>query len=431
MSLKISLSPYRQRKYEYLAALLLTFNVLLPKGGIKVGGIPLTTGYAILFLLAGLGFVAYTYTGKVRWLGKNQFVCLAAFFPFFALSTIKIFGAGFLSTGFMISFYISLFVIPVAFLLVFYHPLKQVPFDFIKSLLVKFVFFTALYGVFLFLYKLYTGSFVEIPLITVNLGDVGELETKHIDRGGIFKLISTYNNGNLYGVCMLMLLPFYHHYEEKRYRILIVKLALLLTLSRTVWVGLIVFEGLNFIFLKKKTVKSIAAITIIIGGVFSAIVVGLSLLGRDLSFLADSSLGGRTGQIEVLGGSTLFPDLNVPYEVVREMVYFSVVENFGWLGLAFFFLYLSTPLVLFLLRKVPQSRTATKRSLALGLVLYHITAFVDGAILYIPIMAIYWLVVVLLLHNFKRYSANNLPSEARGIVSSNSLPRQLSFRSES
>ena len=398
--MKISLITYRQRKYEYLAALLLTFNVLLPKGGVKVGDIPLTTGYAILFLLAGLGFVAYTYTGKIRWLGRNQFICLAAFFPFFALSTIKIFGTGFLSMGFMISFYISLFIIPVAFLLIFYHPLKQVPFDFIKNLLINFVFFTALYGVFLFFYKLYTGSFVEIPLVTVNLGDVGELETKHIDRGGVFKLISTYNNGNLYGVCMLMLLPFYNHYEKKRYRTLVVKLALLLTLSRTVWVGLIMFEGLNFLFLQKKTVKSIVAVAALIVLVFSAILVGLSLLGRDLSFLADSSLGGRTAQIEVLQEGSFFPDLDVPYEVVREMVYFSVVENFGWLGLAFFLLYLSTPLVLFLAGKTPQARTLTKKSLLLGLVLYHIVAFVDGAILYIPIMAIYWLVVVLLLNDF-------------------------------
>ena len=250
---------------------------------------------------------------------------------------------------------------------------------------------------FLFFFKLYTGSFLEIPLITVNIGDVGELENKHIDRGGIFKLISTYNNGNIYGVCMLMLLPFFNYFEKKNYKKAMLKFALLLTLSRTVWVGLILFELLNFIFIKKKTAKSIVAISIVIMIVFTAILIGLSLLGRDITFLADRSLGGRTGQIEVLARSTFWPDLDTPFEALLEMVYFSIIENFGWIGLPLFLLYLSTPLVLFLFRRVPQTQTTVKKTLALGLVLYYIAAFVDGAILFIPVMAIYWLIVVMIL----------------------------------
>ena len=52
------------------------------------------------------------------------------------------------------------------------------------------------------------GKFIEIPFLTVNAGDYGTLEsTKHINRGGYLKLISTYNNGNVYGVATLILLP--------------------------------------------------------------------------------------------------------------------------------------------------------------------------------------------------------------------------------
>ena len=362
----------------------------------------MTTGYAILFLLAGLSFTAYTYTGRLRWIGKNQFICLVATFPFFAVSTLKIIGAGFEGIGFTISFYISLFGMPAIFLLLFYHPLRHVSLDFVRNILLKFVYFTAIYGIFLFFYKLYTGSFIEIPLVTVNTGDVGELENKHINRGGIFKLISTYNNGNLYGVCMLMLLPLVNTFETKTYRKFFLKLALLLTLSRTVWMGLLIFEILNFIFLKKKTVGSVFAIAGVVAIVSIAMMIGLSLLGRDITFLADSSLGGRTGQIDALANSSFFPDMSVKFEVVREMVYFSVVENFGWVSLPLFFLYLFTPFGLFLLGRTPQSSTLTKKSLALGLVLYYIAAFVDGAILYIPVMAIYWLVVVLLLSDADR-----------------------------
>ncbi len=398
---KVSIDRYKRRRYEYAAALLLTFLVLLPKGGIKPGGIPLTNGYAILFFLAGLSLIAYTYTGRLRWIGRNQFICLAATFPFFALSTLKIIGAGFEGMGFTISFFISLFAMPVIFLLLFYHPLQHVSFEFIRSILLKFVYFTAIYGVFLFFFKLYTGSFVEIPLVTVNVGDVGELENKHIDRGGLFKLISTYNNGNLYGVCMLMMLPLVNTFEQRTYRKLFLKFALFLTLSRTVWVGLLLFEMLNFVFLKKKTTGSIIAIAVVVIVVIAAMLIGLSLLGRDITFLADSSLGGRTGQIEAIAESSFLPDMSVKFEVLREMVYFSVIENFGWITLPFFFLYLFTPLALFLFRRIPNARSLTKRTLAMGLVLYYISAFVDGAILYIPVMAIYWLVVVLLLSDLR------------------------------
>ena len=400
MRLKRFLTQYQQRKYEYLAAVLLTFIVLLPKGGIKPGGIPLTTGYFFLFLFAGLSFTTYTYTGKIRWIGKNQFICLVAFLPFFAIATFKIIGAGFESLGFLFAFYVSLFAIPAIFLLFFYHPLKQVSFEFIKSTLVKFVFLTAFYGIFLFFYKLYTGSFIEIPLVTVNIGDVGEIKNKAINRGGIFKLISTYNNGNIYGVCMMMLLPLYNYYEEKGYRKFILKLALLLTLSRTVWGGLVAFEILNFIFIKKKTAKSILGVFVTLVLVFVGLLLSLILLSTDISFIADRNLGGRIGQLAAVYQAEFFPNLDKPFETIFEMVYLSVLNNFGWLGMVSFIIYLTMPLILYAMNKISYSKSIEKKLLALGLVLYLIVAFLDGAILYIPTMPIYWLVVVLMFEDF-------------------------------
>ena len=88
------------------------------------------------------------------------------------------------------------------------------------------VLFVSAYGIFLFFYKLGTGSFIEIPYLTVNAGDLGELEGKSIDRGGIFKLISTYNNGNVYGISILILLPLYAHLEKRLSRVLTVKASL-------------------------------------------------------------------------------------------------------------------------------------------------------------------------------------------------------------
>ena len=81
------------------------------------------------------------------------------------------------------------------------------------------VFLAAAWGIFLFFFRPLTGHFIEIPYITVNASDYGELEnTKNIARGTLFKLISTYNNGNLYGVATLLLLPLYLQLEPRRFR---------------------------------------------------------------------------------------------------------------------------------------------------------------------------------------------------------------------
>src|SRR5690606_34127372 len=116
------------------------------------------------------------------------------------------------------------------------------------------------YGIFLFFYKLATDSFIEIPYLTVNAGDVGELEGKSIDRGGVFKLISTYNNGNVYGISLLMLLPLYTFLEKRLSSVLTVKASLVLTLSRTVWAGLVVYEVLSRLYVRRPTWKTVAAI---------------------------------------------------------------------------------------------------------------------------------------------------------------------------
>jgi len=64
----------------------------------------------------------------------------------------------------------------------------------------------------------------------VNLDDIGTLDSKYNSRqGGLSKLISTYNNGNQYGVATLLLLPLFDAFEHSRFRKLVVRAALVLT----------------------------------------------------------------------------------------------------------------------------------------------------------------------------------------------------------
>jgi hypothetical protein len=79
------------------------------------------------------------------------------------------------------------------------------------------------------------------------------------------------------------------------------------------------------------------------------------------------------------------------------MVYVSVLDIFGLVGLVAFILAMTGPLLLYATGTLPHAATPYKRALALGLVLYLLVAMSDGALLFIPVMAIYWFVASLLL----------------------------------
>ncbi|MCK4632346.1 MAG: hypothetical protein KAT79_03695, partial [candidate division Zixibacteria bacterium] len=144
--------------------------------------------------------------------------------------------------------------------------------DYLMDLLRKGLLLIAVYGIFLFIYRLVTGDWIEIPFLTVNYGDLGGLDYKHINRGGIFKLISTYNNGNIYGICVLMLLPLYERLEKKGWKVWIVKASLLLTLSRTVWIGLVVYELAMQFYIRREFSKTVLRqfVVLLVGSGWSA-----------------------------------------------------------------------------------------------------------------------------------------------------------------
>jgi hypothetical protein len=176
---------------------------------------------------------------------------------------------------------------------------------------------------------------------------------------------------------------------------LIVKTSLLLTLSRTVWLGLLLSEILQRVYVRKIKVRTMAllaaSLALMAGGIFGA----LQIMKFDVGFLVDRQLGARAPQIEALREATVLPKGS--FEHILEMVYFSVVSNFGLIGLATFCVGMFFPLVLYFLRSVPYPKSEFKRSLATGLIVYLLVASGDGALLFIPVMAFYWFVASLLI----------------------------------
>ena len=378
------------------------FLIVFPKGGVKLGGVPITWGYM------GIGLVALwlpyaLLSGRAAALRTARLVALGLLVPFLLVSWLGILANGVVDTGFALSFVTTFFVIPPVMLLVLGIHIDGIELQPLLRTVRTAVLLVAVYGVFLFFYKLGTGSFIEIPYLTVNAGDVGELEGKSIDRGGIFKLISTYNNGNVYGISILILLPLYAHLEKRLSRVLTVKASLVLTLSRTVWAGLVAYELLSRLYVKRPTWRTV----LVLAGWLSAALVGvwlmLRLLERDLGFLFDRTLGGRIGQLRYLIDASLLP--SQPFDIIQEIIYLSVIDYFGLVGLLTFLIGMTGSLLLYAARALPDGDNEYKRSLAAGLIVYLFVAISDGALLYIPVMALYWFVATLLLSDNPSFRA--------------------------
>lgn len=376
------------------AALLITFLLVFPKGGIKVAGVPITWGYLALGGVF-LSIPVVLRSGASLVLPRSRLAVLGALLPFQLISLTSFLFNGIDNSGFAISFIVSVFFLPAIFVLVLGPHVDRMDLRFVLRGVRLGMSAVAAYGIFLFIYKFLTGSFLEIPLLTVNAGDLGQLEGKYIDRGGVFKLISTYNNGNIYGISLLILLPLYTAMERSTARRTIVKVSLLLTLSRTVWIGLVLHEVLQRVYVRRVSLRSLSLLGTSLGLVLAGVWFALDLLGQDVSFLFDRTLGGRQAQWRDLHQVTLLP--SIQFSTIAEIVYLSVLRSFGLVGLGMFTIGLAGPLLLHVFRAVPFWSTPYKRCLAAGLAIYMVLAAGDGAFLYIPVMAVYWFVVTLLL----------------------------------
>ncbi len=377
--------------------LLLAFLLYFPKGGIKAFGIPLSWGTILLGVFAGIAACNLAY---YKTLSQKHLIAFLYTLPFPLLAACSILAFGNGNLGFTISLFYCFFLAPLAFILLFEPTLKRLPLETLFRFIDYGVLFVAAYGILLFFYKHYVGEFFTIPYLTVNAGDVGMLELKHIDRGTVFKLISTYNNGNVYGVSILMLLPLFHTRNTwwKRW---IVKTSLILTLSRTVWIGLLLHELIRLLWGRISVSKLLKILGITAAGL-GAVAILLPLMGKDISFLFDPNFGGRLNQILLLleEGIYLFP--HKQFSVIAEIVYVSILDTFGVLGLLTFLAALIMPLWVALYhRDTTRPYPRYKKDILLGLALYLIVSGSDSASLYIPVMLFYWFGVAVLLRDEK------------------------------
>lgn len=361
------------------------FLLVLPKGGFKIANVPVTWGYFLL------GITSFYFLHQKSWSIKNsRLQALILLLPFQTISLATFAINGIENGGMAISFLISFFFLPSSFFFLFSNTIENMDLPYFASLFKKGILYIACYGIFLFFFKQISGHFIEIPFLTTNFGDFGQLEDKHINRGIVFKLISTYNNGNIYGICLLMLLPLYCFWEKCGWKRLPVKFSLLLTLSRTVWIGLLFHEIIFAVFVDKNCRKRIA--TMLSGVIFALISLFIisQYYGFSFSFFFDSDLGGRSGQLSSLKEWGYFSSL--PFWGISEIVYAGILYSFGFIGLITFVIAMLGPVVLGTLNSKPSP---FRNSLYAGAINYLFISMSDGAILYLPTMVFFWFLISL------------------------------------
>jgi hypothetical protein len=417
---------------EWLVYGLAVFLILFPKGGFKAGSIPLTWGYGLLgfAILLGLPFWLIRRSTSLPRASVVAWLCLVPVQLLF-LYTLPVNGVE--DFGFAISDIVAFFVLPFAFLVIFPQFLPRIRIERLIVLACWLIFLAAVYGIFLYAWRLVTGTYLEIPFLTVNIGDLGTLEDKFNNRpDGLFKLISTYNNGNQYGVATLLLLPLFDTFEHNYFKKLVVLTALMMTLSRTVWIGLLLNEAINMVRLLGYDLFSTPRFSVRhsslfrLGGLLllSAAVLGMTYLFSGLSFLFDSSLGGRTDLLENFSRATLLP--TAPLTNFLEIIYASAASMLGWAGVAAVILLFCSPLFLVIsfkeLRRTPLQVAACQ-----GLVLYIFLAAMDGALNYIPTMAFYWFLWMLFIYGGRDQVPHANGKGVRGVDIPPVLVRQASL----
>lgn len=378
---------------NHLTYLLVTFLLFFPKGGFKIGTIPITWGY---LLLAGLG--GFFALKNQFILTKERLIVLLCMLPFQVICLLSLVINGTASIGNSFAFFVNIIALPYIFLLLLAEPFEKIDQTFLFSMIKRGVFFVSCYGIALFFLHLLTGYFFETPLLTSNYHDSSTLFDKANNRGTVFKLISTYNNGNIYGICLLIFLPLYKTLEKNILKRGLVKFSLLLTLSRTVWMGLIFVELLYALYVNRNR-YSLAKI----GGFLIAFCIALLLIMKQfqfkLAFLLDKTFQGRAALLThiepVFFSSKAYTS--------GDPVYLVMLINFGVIGLLFYLLSMISGLFL------GRANTSHNKAIVLGLTGYLFVSVSDGAFLYIPTLGFYWFLTSMLLRRASPQFAS--PSE--------------------
>lgn len=126
-----NINPFTLKKILFLLAL---FLLVFPKGGFKIGPIPITWGYSLI----GIACIMVCSLGSWS-ISLSRLSALFCLIPFQAIvfSSMIWHGIEAGSTGWAISFFISFFFFPYVFLLLFSEKIEKMDLDYFLNLVKK------------------------------------------------------------------------------------------------------------------------------------------------------------------------------------------------------------------------------------------------------------------------------------------------------
>jgi hypothetical protein len=371
---------------QYLAMCFAAFTVLIlfgfPKAGVYLGNIPFTLSYVLVGMAAVFELVCLAKSSfrklpmRYAWLGL-----LVLLLAILELAYFRIYGMK--SLGATVSVLVSTVVMPVLAILMTHWLLRILGMDGLIRCL-RWAFVPVLFfGLASFLVYNMTGKVLGIPFVTTTGADVASVATRHNLRGPIIKMFSTYNNGNILGINLLLWGPIVavgSFRSSTAFRFLCVA-----TLSRSVWVGLLLLEVVKAV--ADRSYRRLIQAAFGMALLFAIVVAASYLIGRDpYSFLLDKDLGGRV--------SNLQDDLNVISNQrigwSSESVPAAAWLAFGPAGVLMISAIWAFPIVV-------GGKQTIQRAARLAMAVYFVVASVEGAFTLVPTQAIYWFLAALAL----------------------------------
>ena len=389
------LNKKESKIFFYILMITVFFNIWFPKAGIKIAGIPLTIGnvfFGVLFVIWILKKIR-----KPIKINKIGVVIIIGILYFFVRLIIPYF-YGETSLSDLMGYLIPLVVYPLIYFIIIDTVDTEEKMEKIIKIIVWGFFFLTLYALLQYIFGINT---VAIPGLTVNLTDYKELgeywflqKSNGSDTANA-KIVGTYQNGNLFGIGILLIYPLVYNYlnQKKKNKLMILSLILFvvtvfLTLSRSCWLGIFLFIFIEIMLKRTKNKKSILLkIFIIIFFVLGIIVVfeyvpsvANRFYGTDASDWI--SMSGRTeGIIEVFSTisetNNIFAYIIGPYGIAEysglayEVLWLSVFVKAGIIGMILLYYIFIKAISNF------KSKNYITHSIRIAIIIWLIVAFIE------------------------------------------------------
>lgn len=250
--------------FFYLFMLVVFFNVWFPKAGIKISGVPLTVGNVLFIILLFFWFGAILIRKNVK-IPKPAIVLIVGVVYFIIKYSYIILNGSSIASN--VTYIIPLILYPFAIFLGY----ELVTDECKKEMIINVVRFGFYFICFYALLQFVVGiGGCDIPGLTVNLSDYREMGPQwYMQKSNgtseeNAKIVSTYQNGNLFGINLIFIYSLIYYYLKHKHRekeiifslILFIACAFL-TLSRTCWLGIVLFLFLEIIMKREKNKSSL------------------------------------------------------------------------------------------------------------------------------------------------------------------------------